>query len=119
HRDPLLVPVCDLLRVVEAARQDEVHLDAPRIRDRLDLRAHATGTFTLGTGRADGGHARRRLVGFGLGPVVEVLPAAARRQASDVRPFAVALLEALLGGVAVLVLPIVVLLGDAEVDERA
>ena len=68
---------------------------------------------------ADGGRARGRRVGLGLRPVVEVLPAPARRQPADVRPLAVALLEALLGGVAVLVLPVVVLLGDAEVDERA
>src|SRR5206468_4167980 len=57
--------------------------------------------------------------GLRLGPVVEVLLAAARGQAPHVRPLAVALLEALLGGVAVLVFPVVVLLGDAEVDERA
>src|SRR6476469_4832944 len=40
HRDPLLVLVGDLLRVVEAAGKDEVHLDARRVRHRLDLRPH-------------------------------------------------------------------------------
>ncbi len=47
------------------------------------------------------------------------MPAPARGQPPDVRALAIALLEALLGRVSVLVVPVVVLLGDAEVDERA
>src|SRR5690349_6141430 len=45
--------------------------------------------------------------------------APARRQPAHVRALAVALLEALLGGIPVGVVPFVVLFGDAEVDERA
>jgi hypothetical protein len=114
HRDPLLELVGDLLRVVEAPRKNEVHAHAVRVRHRLDGRTHLP--HAAGTHRRD---ARRRLVGFRLGPVVEVLVAPARRQAADVRALAVALLQALLGRVPVLVLPVVVLLGDAEVDEGA
>jgi hypothetical protein len=53
------------------------------------------------------------------GPVVVVVAAAPRSQPADVRTLAVALLEALLGGVPVRIVPVVVLLGDPEVDERA
>src|SRR3954447_7652029 len=55
HRDALLVAVGDLLRVVEAARQHEVHLDVARARDRLDLRS--TLALTLRARRAHGGDA--------------------------------------------------------------
>src|SRR5579862_4022408 len=112
HRQPLLEAVGDLLRVVEAARQDEVHADVVRVRDDLHL----------GPGRSrrsDGGDPVAGLLAARLGPVVVLVPATPRRQPADVRPLAVALLEALLGGVSVLVLPVLVLLGDAEVDERA
>src|SRR4029078_13688227 len=117
HRDALLVLVGDLLRVVEAARQHEVHLDAVRVGSRLDpsdaLRRLTDARLAL----ADGRGTRRRRGRFRLRPVVEVLPAPTRRAAPDVRPLAGALLEALLGGVPVLVVPVVLLLGDAEVDE--
>src|SRR5213079_2891830 len=57
-------------------------------------------------------------LGVGVGPIVEFLSPAARRQAADVRTLAIGALELLLGDVAVLV-PLVVLLGDPEVDEGA
>ena len=51
-----------------------------------------------------------------IGPVVEVPLAPPRRESADVRPLGIGPLKLLVGDVAVLV-P-VVLLGDAEVDER-
>ena len=53
-----------------------------------------------------------------VGPVLELARPAARRQPADVRALAVGALELLVRDVAVLV-PVLVLLGDAEVDERA
>src|SRR6266540_7056873 len=99
-RDRLLELVRDLLRVVEAARDDQV--DAHRGRS--------------GYGR-DPGPQHRGAIGARLrvGPVVELAIAAAWGQPPDVRPLRVAALEVLVGDVAVLV-P-VLLLGDAEVDE--
>ena len=63
------------------------------------------------------GRRRRGLLGIRVGPVVEVALPAPRGQPADVRALAVGALEILLGQVAVLV-PVVVLLGDPEVDER-
>src|SRR5438128_943613 len=63
-------------------------------------------------------HGGALLVGVGIGPVVEFLASAAWRQPADVRALAVRALELLLGDITVLV-PLVVLLGDPEVDERA
>src|SRR6266536_3806011 len=83
HRDLLLELVGDLLRVVEAARQYEVHADAVRVRHRFDLRPRRAG------GRPDGRAADGRLVGLGVRPVVEVLAAAARREPTYVRALAV------------------------------
>src|SRR5581483_5762768 len=63
--------------------------------------------------------ARRPLRLRRLRPVVVLVRAAARREATDVRPLAVALLEAFLGRVGLVVVVVVlVLLRDAEVDER-
>src|SRR5206468_6401716 len=58
---------------------------------------------------------------LGVGPVVELLAAAARADAphARVRTLAVRALELLVRGVAVLVPVVVVLLGDAEIDECA
>src|SRR5581483_1656989 len=114
HGHPPLEPIRDLLGVVEAAREDEVHPDTRRVRDRFDLRSCIAEPRRADRRRTDG-----LRVGLGLRPVVVLVPAPARRQPPDVRALAVALLEALLGGVSVLVVPLVVLLGDAEVHERA
>ena len=115
HRDAVLEPVGDLLRVVEAARQDEVDAATRR---RLARRLEVAQSRAAGA-RARAEDARPlRPARLGVGPVVVVLAAAApRREPADVRPLGVVALELLVGEVAVLV-P-VLLLGDAEVDERA
>ena len=107
HRHAVLEAVGDLLGVVEAPRQDEVHLDRRRIRHRLDAAQAAR--------RARGGGGFR--LRLGVRPVIEVA-STARLQPADVGPLsrAVAALEDLVGGVAVVV-P-VVLLGDAVANER-
>src|SRR5215204_212649 len=112
HRRAVLEAVGDLLGVVEAPRDDEMYSDGGA-RDGRELRTR--GRRPLASRRARGG----AIVALRIGPVVEVaLRAATRRQPPDVRPLAVAPLELLLGGVAVLV-PVLVLLGDSEVDKRA
>src|SRR5262249_60248890 len=83
--------------------------DRRRTRDRCDLGA------TLAPSGANEGP---RLVGVGIRPVVELAPAAARRQPADVRTLAVSPFELLFGHVAVLI-PLVVLFGDAEIDESS
>src|SRR5207253_5285098 len=98
-RHGILEPVGDLLRVVEAARDDEV-----------DTRGDGAGYGTRTQDR------RAVAVGLGIRPVVELAFAPARCKAAHVRPLGVRTLEILVGDVAFLV-P-VVLLGDAEVDER-
>src|SRR5581483_8984602 len=111
-RHTLLEPVGDLLRVVEAAREDEVDANGAGPRNALD--AAQPPRLRRRTEDARPG-VRRRL---GIGPVVELLPpAAAMRQAADVRPLGVGPLELLVGDVAVFV-P-VLLFGDAEVHEGA
>src|SRR4051812_11479996 len=95
HRDALLVLVGDLLCVVEAAREDEVHLDAARIRHGFDARDPLGRLTHARLALPDGGHAGCLRVRLRLGPVVEVLPTPARRQPADVRALPVALLEAL------------------------
>src|SRR6476646_8069189 len=117
HRDAVLEPVGDLLGVVEAAREDEVDLD---VRARRGLQAPRTGRgglLTCGTGRRRRGDLDLAGGSVGVGPVVVVASAAAR-QPADIRAVVVRPLELLVRGVAVLV-PVVVLLGDAEVDEGA
>src|SRR5688572_22887447 len=100
HRDVLLEAVGDLLRVVEAPRDHEVHPHRAWAVGRAKLRAH---------------RGRRRLLA-GVGPVVELLLTPPGGEPADVRPIRVGALQLLLGHEAVLV-P-VVLLGDPEVDER-
>src|SRR5437763_11744915 len=108
HRDRILEAVGDVLRVLEALRQHEVHLHR---RNRLN---NAVRPPRAASGRRQ---PRRILLGLGIGPVVEVLLLApARRQPTDVRALAVRALDVLLSEVAVLV-PFVLLLGDPEVDE--
>src|SRR3954469_9768149 len=67
------------------------------------------------------GALRRRLRGrLRLGPVVELLAAAAAGlEAAHVRALCIGALELLVRRVAVLIPLVVVLLGDAEVDERS
>src|SRR4029079_10159260 len=109
HRDSVLEPVGDLLRVVEAARQDQVHPGGAGALDGLEV-AHAA---RLAPRPQD---ARPLRVGLGVGPVVVVVvPRPARRKAAHVL-LLVPLRELVLGEIAVLV-P-VLFLGDAEVDER-
>src|SRR5438874_7075516 len=109
-RDRLLELVGDLLRVVEAARDDEMDARRARPRQRLDDGSSALGAEDS---RARG---RARLGRLGIGPVVEVAAVRpARCESAHVRPLGVAALELLVRQVAVLV-P-VLLLGDAEVDE--
>ena len=102
-----LYPIGDLLRIVEAAGQHEVHAHR-RAGHALDAAQASRGTNDL----------RPRRGRLGLRPVVEVtLPPG--RQAPHVRSLAVRAVE-LLGRVALLVpLLVVLLLRDAEVDERA
>src|SRR5690606_18592378 len=93
--------------------QDQVDAHRVRVGDGLDVRPAAA--------RAPGGRDGDgpRPVRLRVGPVIELLLAAPRGQSADVRPVAVALLERLLRDVAALVVVVLVLLGDAEVDERA
>src|SRR5215216_1669143 len=114
HRDRVLELVGDLLRIVEAARHDEVHLHRGHGAHR---RGRVVGRTAAVAARAQGGR-RRRLLGVRVGPVVEVLLPAPRSEPAHVRPLAVGAPQLLLGEVAVLV-PVVLLLGDAEVDERS
>src|SRR4029078_7888992 len=109
-RHGLLELVRDRLRVVEAPRHDEMDADR-RGGDGLERPAPRP--------LPDDGRVRRGRVR--LGPVLELLPALlARREPAHVRAVATAVgpLELLLGGVRLLV-PVIVLLDDAEVDEGA
>src|SRR5712691_8502885 len=90
--------VRDLLRVVEASRDDQVHADGHRPR-------YGTGTRPQGSGAV-------APVGLGIRPVVELALAPPGREPADVRPLRVAALEVVVGDVALLI-PIV-FLGDAE-----
>src|SRR6266702_2658144 len=70
--------VCDLLRVVEASRNDQVHADGHRSR------------YGAGTGPQDGGAVA---VGLGICPIVELALAPPGREPADVRPLRIAALE--------------------------
>src|SRR5437588_966185 len=104
NRDPVLELVRDLLGVVEASRQDEVDADGAWA---------AVDAAQPGCGTQDGGAVVR--LGVGIGPVVEIAPAA-RCEPAHVRPLGVGPLELLVREVALLV-PLLVLFGDPEVDE--
>src|SRR6185503_3235886 len=94
---------------------DEVHLHR---RDRAERPGGCGGRCGASVvAGAQHGRGRRRLLGIRIGPVVEIALAAPRGQPPDVRALAVRALEVLLGQVPVLV-PLVLLLGDPEVDER-
>src|SRR5436190_10643639 len=101
-RDRLLELVRDLLRVVEAARQNEV-----------DAHGRPCRLHPSQPGRPND----FRLGGCVVGPLLELSLAAPRRQPPNVRALAVAPLELVVRRVAVLV-P-VLFLGDSEVDEGA
>src|SRR5579884_1392947 len=120
HRDPLLELVRDLLRVVEAARQHEMHADGARAGQRLDDRAPPLWPIDARRGARlgpqDARPRRSHVAGLGIGPVVEVTGASTRRESAHVRPLGIRALHVLVGEVA-LVVP-VLFLGDAEVDER-
>src|SRR5919108_5831913 len=104
-RDLVLELVGDLLGVVEALRDDEVH------------------AYVAPSVAAHGAQDRRRPPAAPLlvvgEDVVEVVTPAAGAEAADVRALAVAVLELGLGLVGGLLLLVrVALLGEAEVDER-
>src|SRR4051795_531673 len=106
HRDRVLELVGDLLGVVEALGDHQVH-------------AHvAAPPVSAAHGAQDGRRAPGAVVVVGE-DVVEVVAPALRAEAADVRPLAVAVLELGLGLVGGLLLLIrFALLGQAEVDER-
>src|SRR3954447_451425 len=107
-RDAVLEPVGDLLRVVEAAREDQVDAGRAGALHGLQVARPAW----LGAPTED---ARPLRVGLGVGPiVVVVVPRSPGREAAHVR-LLVAVGELVLGDIAVLV-P-VFFLGDPEVDE--
>src|SRR3954471_11559237 len=109
--DRLLELVRDLLRVVEAARHDQVDARGARRRQRLDDRPAPL----LRRPHHGGARGRDGLGRLGIGPVVELPASLPRSEPADVRPLRVGALQLLVREVAVLV-P-VLLLGDAEVDE--
>src|SRR5919201_4480707 len=99
-RNRVLELVRDLLRIVEAARHDEVH-------------THGYGTrYRARPWPQDGGAIALWLR---IRPIVELTLSPARGQSPHVRPLGVGALEILVGDV--FLVP-VVLLGDAEIDER-
>src|SRR4029079_15396324 len=103
----------DLLSVVEAPRDHQVHLHG------RDGANDAVRLARAGSRRRQPRRRRGALLRLGIRPVVEILlPPAARRQAADVRALAVPAGQTPLGEVAILI-PLVVLLGDPEVDEGA
>src|SRR5437763_5254166 len=111
HRHPVLEAVGDLLRVVEAARQDEMHL-----RHRRHGGGHALDAAQAARLRRGAKHARAGTCGLRVGPVVELLTAPPpRREPAHVGPLCIGALQVLVREIAVLV-PLL-LLGDAEVDE--
>src|SRR3954447_13123547 len=104
-RDRVLELVGDLLGVVEALGDDEVH-------------AHVAASVPAAHRAQDGGRAPAAVVVVGE-DVVEVVAPALRAEPPDVGPLAVAVLELGLGLVGGLLLLVrVALLGEAEVDER-
>src|SRR5207244_10922451 len=107
-RDAVLELVRDLLRVVEAPRQDEV--DAHRALSALDA-AQPRRSRPQHRGRL-------ALRGLRIAPVVRVAAAPGGREPADIRALAVGALQLVVREIALLV-PLFVLLGDPEVDERA
>src|SRR5262249_16605178 len=106
--------------------QDEMDAHRVRVRDGLELAARRPrrARCRRRAERAIRRRQRRRCRHlFGIRPVVVALAAAlaaARREPADVGPVAVALLQRLLGRVwLVVVVVVLVLFGNAEVDERA
>src|SRR5919199_98155 len=102
HRDAVLEAVGDLLGIVEALRNDEVHTDIVRPPVASSYRPQDA----------------RRPAGVLVGEdVVDVVAPAAARHTADVGPLPIAILELHLGlGLGIVV---VALLRQAEVDERA